>query len=156
MESFHPRYQYIVCFARLHFRSIYIDKTKVDKSRFDLDNNNNKNCKLNFPRFIYLDILKHTRKLYPFSAWMVVYTAGRFLSNKAAMVVFKTRLLFLFISKYSPKRWSSTPHPRYFQLSLSLLIPCKLCHVIVAFMCERCALKLGFICMLSWQGLLFS
>ena len=87
MESFHPRYQYIVCFARLHFRSIYIDKTKVDKSRFDLYNNNKKHCKLNFPRFIYLDILKHTRKLYPFSAWMVVYTAGRFLSNKAAMVV---------------------------------------------------------------------
>ena len=37
-ESFHPSYQYIVCFERLPFRSIYIAKTKVALSRLDLNN----------------------------------------------------------------------------------------------------------------------
>jgi len=30
-KSFHHSYQSIVCFARLLVRSIYIDKTKVDR-----------------------------------------------------------------------------------------------------------------------------
>ena len=69
-ESFHPSYQSIVCFARLLFRTNYIDKTKVD--RVDLTFTTTKTLYADFvSHFIYLDILRHKREI-PFSPRIVL------------------------------------------------------------------------------------
>ena len=85
-ESFHPSYQSIVCFASLLFRSIYIDKTKVDI--VDVIFTTTKTLYADFvSHFIYLDILRHKREI-PFSPRIVLILMYRYCVHVHQFILF--------------------------------------------------------------------
>jgi len=96
-ESFHPSYQSIVCFARLLFRSIYIDKTKVD--RVGLTFTTTKTLYADFvSHFIYLDILRHKREI-PFSPCIVLILMYRYCVHVHQFILFVWgTTLYIFMS----------------------------------------------------------